>query len=299
MSEMINMKEENFKLISDCDGLKLDVTMFVPKKIKGIVQLSHGMVECKEYYYDFMRYLTTNGYVTIINDHRGHGKSVKSDDDLGYFYDETAEYIVEDLHQITKYVKDKFPGKKVILFGHSMGSLVVRKYIKKYDYEIDKLIVCGSPSENKLAGFGVNLTKIFKKIKGEKYRSNFLNRLSGLPDKDKSWLSKDSDYVNKYMNDKYCSFVFTTNGFMNLTKLMVDVYSKKNWILKNKDLPIFFIAGREDLVIRNEKAWMKSIKFLKDIGYKNIEYKLYDDMRHAIVLEKNKELVYDDIMKFL
>lgn len=293
------MKEENFKLISDCDGLKLDVTMFVPKKIKGIVQLSHGMVECKEYYYDFMRYLTTNGYVTIINDHRGHGKSVKSDDDLGYFYDETAEYIVEDLHQITKYVKDKFPGKKVILFGHSMGSLVVRKYIKKYDYEIDKLIVCGSPSENKLAGFGVNLTKIFKKIKGEKYRSNFLNRLSGLPDKDKSWLSKDSDYVNKYMNDKYCSFVFTTNGFMNLTKLMVDVYSKKNWILKNKDLPIFFIAGREDLVIRNEKAWMKSIKFLKDIGYKNIEYKLYDDMRHAIVLEKNKELVYDDIMKFL
>ena len=293
------MKEENFKLVSDCDGLKLDVTMFVPKKIKGIVQLSHGMVECKEYYYDFMRYLTTNGYVTIINDHRGHGKSVKSDDDLGYFYDETAEYIVEDLHQITKYVKDKFPGKKVILFGHSMGSLVVRKYIKKYDYEIDKLIVCGSPSENKLAGFGVNLTKIFKKIKGEKYRSDFLNRLSGLPDKDKSWLSKDSDYVNKYMNDKYCSFVFTTNGFMNLTKLMVDVYSKKNWVLKNKDLPIFFIAGKEDLVIKNEKAWMKSIKFLKDIGYKNIEYKLYDDMRHAIVLEKNKELVYDDIMKFL
>lgn len=282
------MKEENFKLVSDCDGLKLDVTMFVPKKIKGIVQLSHGMVECKEYYYDFMRYLTTNGYVTIINDHRGHGKSVKSDDDLGYFYDETAEYIVEDLHQITKYVKDKFPGKKVILFGHSMGSLVVRKYIKKYDYEIDKLIVCGSPSENKLAGFGVNLTKIFKKIKGEKYRSDFLNRLSGLPDKDKSWLSKDSDYVNKYMNDKYCSFVFTTNGFMNLTKLMVDVYSKKNWVLKNKDLPIFFIAGKEDLVIKNEKAWMKSIKFLKDIGYKNIEYKLYDDMRHAIVLEKNK-----------
>ncbi len=293
------MKEENFKLVSDCDGLKLDVTMFVPKKIKGIVQLSHGMVECKEYYYDFMRYLTTNGYVTIINDHRGHGKSVKSDDDLGYFYDETAEYIVEDLHQITKYVKDKFPGKKVILFGHSMGSLVVRKYIKKYDYEIDKLIVCGSPSENKLAGFGVNLTKIFKKIKGEKYRSDFLNRLSGLPDKDKSWLSKDSNYVNKYMNDKYCSFVFTTNGFMNLTKLMVDVYSKKNWVLKNKDLPIFFIAGKEDLVIKNEKAWMKSIKFLKDIGYKNIEYKLYDDMRHAIVLEKNKELVYDDIMKFL
>ena len=293
------MKEENFKLVSDCDGLKLDVTMFVPKKIKGIVQLSHGMVECKEYYYDFMRYLTTNGYVTIINDHRGHGKSVKSDDDLGYFYDETAEYIVEDLHQITKYVKDKFPGKKVILFGHSMGSLVLRKYIKKYDYEIDKLIVCGSPSENKLAGFGVNLTKIFKKIKGEKYRSDFLNRLSGLPDKDKSWLSKDSDYVNKYMNDKYCSFVFTTNGFMNLTKLMVDVYSKKNWVLKNKDLPIFFIAGKEDLVIKNEKAWMKSIKFLKDIGYKNIEYKLYDDMRHAIVLEKNKELVYDDIMKFL
>jgi len=293
------MKKENFKIKSDADGLELDVTMFIPNHIKGIVQLSHGMVECKEYYYDFMEYLTKKGYVTIINDHRGHGHSVKNEEDLGYFYDETSDYIVEDLHQITKYVKDKYPNYKLILFGHSMGSLVVRKYIKKYDYEIDKLIVCGSPSNNKLVGLGLFLTKAFKKIKGDKYRSNFINRLSGLPDKDKSWLSTDEEYVNNYINDKYCSYIFTTNGFINLTKLLMSVYSKKGWVLKNKELPIFFIAGEDDIVIRNKKMWMKSIEFLKSLGYKNIIYKLYPGMRHAIVLEKNKKLVYEDIIKFI
>ena len=72
------MREENIKIKSLYDGLELDTKLFIPKgKIIGIVQLSHGMVEDKKYYYHFMKYLTKNGFVTIINDHRGHGLSMK------------------------------------------------------------------------------------------------------------------------------------------------------------------------------------------------------------------------------
>lgn len=56
-------------------------------EIKGIVQISHGMAENKERYVDFMEFLAQNGYVSMIHDHRGHGKSVIQKDDLGYFYD--------------------------------------------------------------------------------------------------------------------------------------------------------------------------------------------------------------------
>lgn len=296
---VIHMQEENFKIKSKCDELEIDVMMFIPKKVKGIIQFSHGMVEHKEYYYDFMKFFTKKGYVTIINDHRGHGKSVMSDDDLGYMNDEKGEYIVEDLHQISEYVKNRFPNKELILFGHSMGSLVVRKYIKKYDYEISKLIVCGSPSINPLAKFGIFLSKLYSKIRGEKYRSNFLNGLSGLPVNNKDWLSTDKEYVNEYVNDKYCSFIFTTNGFINLTSMLNDVYSKDGWILKNKELPILFIAGADDPVIKNKKLYLKSINYLKNIGYSNIEYKLYNGMRHALMFETNKELIYKDVLNFI
>ena len=73
------MREENLIINSESDNLQISVTIFIPEtELKGIVQISHGMAEHKERYYDFMRFLTNNGYVTIINDHRGHGKSVKS-----------------------------------------------------------------------------------------------------------------------------------------------------------------------------------------------------------------------------
>lgn len=66
-------------------------------------------------------------------------------------------------------MKEQYPNKPVVLFGHSMGSMVVRKYIKKYDDEIDKLIICGSPSKNKYAKVGLNTAKLVEKLKGEKY----------------------------------------------------------------------------------------------------------------------------------
>ena len=291
------MKKENFKIESKCDGLELDVMLFIPDKINGIVQLSHGMVERKEYYYGFMEYLAQNGYASIIHDHRGHGKSVKDKDDYGYFYDETSDFIVEDVYQITEYLKERFKGKEIILLGHSMGSLVVRKYIKKYDNKIDKLIVCGSPSINNMTDFGLLLCRIVKLFKGERYRSKLINKMV-LPSKC-NWLSNDLDYVNEYRKDKLCGFIFTTNGFINLMKLLKSVYSKKNWELNNKKLNILFIAGEDDPIIKSEKLYLKSINFLKGVGYKNVSYKLYPNMKHALLLEKEKDIVYEDIMKYI
>ena len=293
------MDIDRFNLESKCDGLMLFVTMYIPKgKIKGIVQFAHGMVEHQVYYYDFMKYLCEKGYLCVINDHRGHGISTRKLDDLGYFYEEKGDYIVEDLHQITEYVKDRYKGLDVYLFGHSMGSLVVRKYIKKYDKDVKKVILCGSPSRKRIASFGLFLCKIFKLFRGERYRSRFLNGLVLTNDTSNKWLTTNDNYIEQYKNDKYCNYVFTVNGFINLIKMMIDVYSNKGWVLSNKDLEIYFIAGRDDMIIGNEKKFIKSINFLKNIGYNNITYKLYDNCRHAVFMD-NPDEVYKDTLHFI
>ena len=56
-----------------------------------------------------MKYLSENGYICVIHDHRGHGASVKNKRDLGYFYTEDINYIIDDLYQKTKYIKNKYP----------------------------------------------------------------------------------------------------------------------------------------------------------------------------------------------
>ena len=304
------MKKSEITILSKCDQLPLSVAIFIPEtEIKGIVQISHGMSEHKGRYYNFMEYLANQGYIAIINDHRGHGKSVKKKDDLGYFYDNTSEFIVEDLHQITLFIKEKYPNKKIILLGHSMGSMVVRKYIKKYDSDIDKLIICGSPSKNSLVDVGIFITHFMEIFLGDRHRSNFLQTLALKKNNHKvenkntaslnAWVCTNPESVKLYDYDELCGFTFTLNGFENLFKLMKDIYDENGWSMKNKDLPIFFIAGSDDPIIVSKDKWLESQNFLKILGYTNVKGKLYPNLRHELLNEKNNQEIYNDIIKFI
>jgi len=302
------MKVQEIRMISKCDNLPISVMTFIPEgEIKGIFQIAHGMCEHKERYYNFMEYLTNKGYITIINDHRGHGESVRNRNDLGYFYDETGKFIVEDLHQITEYIKGLYPDKEVTLLGHSMGSMVVRNYIKNYDSEIKELIVCGSPSENRLIDLALMLVEVKKIFQGERHRSKMLQRLALKKNNqkfkndrsDNSWICSDKTTVEVYEHNDLCGFTFTINGFKNLFKLLKRTYNKKGWKVQNKDLPILFIAGSDDPIIGNKDKWLNSQDFMKRLGYKNVIGKLYPGLRHEILNEKSNEEIYKDILNFI
>lgn len=295
---------EDIILTSKVDNLNLGVTIISPKEEpKAIVQLSHGMCEHKERYIDFMNYLSNLGYICIINDHRGHGASVKCEDDLGYFYENGYEAIVEDLHQVTEFIKNKYEKKPLYLLGHSMGSLVVRSYIQKYDYELSGLIISGSPSENIGSKFGVKIVNLMSSIKGDHFRSKFINKCSfgGFNSKIKGatceneWLCNDKKIVDEFNNDNLCGFIFTLNGFYNLFSLMNKVYSKKGWKVINKKLPIWFISGEEDPCMISKNKFIKSTQLLKEVGYENVTYTLYKNMRHEILNEKEKFKVFNDV----
>lgn len=292
---------ENIKIKSKADGLVLDVLMIAPKgDIKGIVQISHGMEEHKGRYVPFMQFLAENGYVAVIHDHRGHGQSVNSKEDLGYFYEEKAEAVVEDLHQVAMFIKEKYPDKNLTLLGHSMGSMIVRKYMKKYDDLVDKVIICGSPSRNSFVDLGLFGIKIMKIFRGERYRSEFCQNLFlGKKAKKNEWICADEGVVSKFDDDELCGFTFTLNGFQNLLYLMKDIYSRNGWQVKNQDLPILFIAGADDRIIVSEKKWLESQEFLRSLGYESVDKILYSGMRHEVLNEKNKDVVWMDIHKWI
>lgn len=301
------MEQKTFKIASNADGLLLDVLEVIPDiPYKGIVQFAHGMAENKERYLDFMNYLAQHGFVCIIHDHRGHGKSVQSKEDLGYFYDDDGEDIVEDVHQVLLHVKNEFPDLPVTLFGHSMGSLVVRKFIKKYDSEISKLIVCGAVGNNPMTKAGLGLVVLLEKVKGDRYRSekiadmatgNYDELFDG--DLKNRWISANEDNVDFFNNHELCGFTFTLNGFKNLFHLVKDTYDKEGWGMKNKNLPILFVAGKDDPVTLGQEKWEEGQQFLRDAGYTNVSGKMYEGMRHEILNEKDKNLVYEDILDFL
>jgi alpha-beta hydrolase superfamily lysophospholipase len=149
------------------------------------------------------------------------------------------------------------------------------------------------------------MAKTISLFKGERYRSALLAKLStGNGDKNfpsegkNAWLTRDKTVVDAYNADPHCNFTFTCNGFLNLFKLMQHTYDKKAYALKNKTLPIFFIAGSDDPVIVSAEKWQNAQQFLREIGYENVSGKLYHQMRHEIHNEFGKEEVYADIIRF-
>lgn len=274
--------------------------------VKGVIQIAHGMAEYSNRYAEFAKVLAENGYAVFINDHLGHGKSVASKDDLGYFGEDGVNNLVEDMKKVTELAKQEYPELPFILFGHSMGSFLARAYTAKYGRFLSGAIYCGTSGPNPAAGMGISLAKYLEKTKGDHHRSNFLNSIAfGSYNKrtDKrtafDWLSRNEAEVDKYIADDMCGFCFTTNGFRTLFSVLKQV-SAPSWYKKVPDnLPILLIAGSNDPVGEYGKGVTRVFEDLKNSGHSNTLMKLYPDARHELLNEINKEEVMSDIVEWV
>lgn len=292
---------------STFDETQLHVLIAKPQgEAKAIIQIAHGMCEYIERYEGMMEFFTARGYVVAGNDHRGHKGSVKDDADLGYFYDKTGTAIVEDMVAVTKHLKELYPGLPVYLFGHSMGSMVARCYMQTHEELIDKVVLCGAPAKNALAGLAIFLTDVVTLFCGDRHLSKLLFALSLGPAEKQfaaegstSWLSKNQENVKDYLADDYCGFMFTTNGFRNLFCLLKKTYEKKRYALQKPNMPVYFMAGADDPIIVSPKAWEEEMAFLRGVGYTDVSGKLYEGLRHELLKEKESEQIMEELLVFL
>ncbi len=296
------MTIKDFTVTSEYDGLSLRLTAVEADETLGVVLLNHGMAEHRKRYLPFIEYLAKNGFTCIINDHRGHGKSVLSSEDLGYF---DADALISDMKQINSLAREMYPEKPIYLFGHSMGSLAVRAYIRLYDNTVNGLIVCGSPSENKAVGVAKLLCALIEKSKGDRHRSKLLYSLSiGAYEKSfikegkLAWLCSIKEVQDSYENDRLCGFPFTVRGYKALFTLMESAYNKKGRALKNKLLPVLFISGQKDPCLVNLKQFNAAVENIR-AQYPNTHSILYENQRHEILNSDVKEQVYEDVLNTL
>ncbi|MBU5317019.1 lysophospholipase [Clostridium bornimense] len=300
-------KRFNFSIVDD-EGVKINCYKWIPEgEIKGVVQISHGMLETILRYDDFASYLSDGGYAVYGHDHRGHGKTAESKDKLGHLDKDDFEWLVKDVHLITEEIKRDYKDKKIILLGHSMGSFVAQRYIQLYSNDIDALILSGSngkpPKATRIgkliSGCGVCIFggskrgKIINKITFGSYNK----RLEGRTELD--WLCSDSKEVDKYINDPYCGGIPTVSFFNELFKGLLTINKKGNFDIVRKDLPVYIFAGDKDPVGMRGKGIINLYNNLKEIGIKDVTYKLYKDGRHEMLNEINKKDVYIDIFRWI
>lgn len=273
---------------------------------KAVLQLAHGMRGCKERYAPLMEYMAANGIACVANDHRGHGASVREAKDRGYMYSGGHEALVADMKMVTDWAHWAFPDLPLYLLGHSMGSLAARTYLKKYDTAITGLIVCGSPSWNPYVPVWHPFIRLIARFKDGRIHMNIMSRLASFmynrrfssegPD---AWLCSDPDSRKAFADNPLCKYNFTANAVDALLNLMTETYSVQGWSVGNPDLPIYFISGADDPCMRSEACFHESAQLMADMGYKEVSSALFTGMRHELLNEVKKEMVWEDVLQHL
>lgn len=305
------MQEKTFKFTD-----RLGQSIFVynwrtdkKKASKAVIQIAHGMQEHAERYREFARFLADNNINVYANDHRGHGKTAGSEDNLGYFADENGWYtVVENMFELTTIIKEENPGLPVFLLGHSMGSFLARTYIYTYPEQLDGVILSATGGDPGLIGkIGITLAKREVKTRGGKTKSTFLHNLTCgdfnkkfKPNRtDYDWLTRDYRIVDKYIKDPFCGGIFTARFYYDLIYGVNEIHKKSNIEKIPEDLPVYMFSGEMDPLGNFGKAVTQLYKTYKKAGISDVEYKLYKKGRHEMFNEINKEEVYTDLLEWV
>lgn len=284
---------------------KIKTSIYRPVEPKAAILIIHGMCEHRKRYDDFARFLCNNGYGVITYDQLGHGESM--DDTFGYFGQNGWNNLIVTANSLVNTLKEEFKDVPYYIFAHSMGSIVARSYIKKFDDKIDGLILSGAPCYQK----GTNFAKLYVDticlVKGDKKTDNSLKKIieGGFnakikdPKTDIDWLSFNEQNIENYANDPLCGGHFTNRGYHDLVSGLIDIHKYKEYQCKNPDLPILFMAGEFDPCTGFKQGVEDSIKTLEKAGYHDITKCIYHNSRHEILNDNDAVQVYDDCLTWL
>ena len=116
------MLKKEFYFPSSDGQTQIHVIQWFPEAgVKAVLQISHGMVEYIDRYDEFARYLAERGFCVVGHDHLGHGRSVQSQEYLGYFHEEKGnQYVISDIHRLRKMTEKEYPGVPYFMMGHSI-----------------------------------------------------------------------------------------------------------------------------------------------------------------------------------
>ncbi len=285
------------------DGMKVYATVQQPKtEAIGHIHLLHGMAEHSGRYRSTADYFTDRGYIVTAYDHRGHGRTAEMNGKRGHFAVENGFHrVVEDTFEVTKHMKQLYPTNQFILFGHSMGSFIARRFIQVYGDRVDATVLSGTGDDVGLARKGgQGLAHLLGRRNGYGEPNPFLdslvfgrfNQSIKNPITKFDWISKNNELVFSYLSDEYCGFVPTTQFFLDLFDGLGVIHDPKEIAQIPKEMPILLFAGTEDPVGNYGKALWKVAKQYDDAKIEDVTVLLFEGGRHELIGDsKRKEVI--------
>jgi alpha-beta hydrolase superfamily lysophospholipase len=288
-------------------GTKLFVYRWLPDgAAKAVVQIAHGLAEHAGRYARLAEALTAAGYAVYADDHRGHGRTVKSSADLGFFAERDGwNKCVDDLWQLNRRIAADHPGLPIILLGHSMGSFMAQQFIAEHGDALAGTVLSGSGGKpDPLAAVGRLVARIERLRLGQRGRSALLLAFSfGAFNKafqpartPYDWLSRDAAEVDKYIADPLCGFPATVQLWIDMLDALGRIADPAAQARIPKQLPIYVMSGANDPVGGMTRSLQQLLGAYQTAGLTRLSHKFYPDGRHEMFNETNRDEVTRDLI---
>jgi alpha-beta hydrolase superfamily lysophospholipase len=273
------------------DGLEIVGYRWDPAgQPRGAVQLTHGMGEHVQRYSALAGTLTDGGLVVYGQDHRGHGATARSADELGQLGPDGWTQLVEDIDLLVSRIYDEQPGLPLVLLAHSMGSFAVQQYLLDYSGRVDAVVLTGTTALDLLEP----ALDLDKPIDLAAFNAAFEPARTEF-----DWLSRDEAVVDAYLADPRCGFGIDTDAAKAMFAGARRMADPDQVAAIRPDLPVYIAAGELDPVNANLALLNVLADRYRAAGLTDVTVRTYPGARHEILNETNRDEVVASILDWI
>lgn len=250
--------------------------VWAPESPRGAVAIIHGYGEHSGRYRDFSAWLSSHGWLVAACDLPGHGRSPGRRGYIRSFSDYLAavDALLAEVHRAAP----------VFLLGHSLGGLIVVRYLEQGPQAVSGLIL-SSPF------FGLAMpVPAWKRV-----LALMLSRLwpaASLPSGIKpEELSHDPKVVEAYREDPLVHRIATARWFAEVSAAQAAALREASQIR----VPVLIIQGEEDRL--TEVAATR--RFAARCRAPDLTFRLYGGLYHETLNELGRERVWGDVLEWL
>jgi alpha-beta hydrolase superfamily lysophospholipase len=256
---------------------------------RAVVLISHGLGEHSARYGRLAAALNAAGFEVYAHDHRGHGRSVRSPEELGHFGPDGWNALVDDLVTVGEAIDARGDGVPRVLLGHSLGSFAAQHYLLDHSADIAAAVLTGTSAIDVIFG-ALDADTSLDRMPGNE-------AFEGRTDFD--WLSRDADEVDLYIADPTCGFAADADAVADMTAAAKQPVEGD--VLRNirPDLPILLMSGSADLLSGAMALVELVAERYRDAGVRDVTVIGYQDARHEIFNETNRDEVTSDLVAWL
>src|SRR6185312_13617403 len=261
-------------------------------KIRGVVQIAHGLGEHIGRYAELADILARAEFVVYGNDHRGHGLTAKPTGSFGDFGQGGFDQLVKDMATLRYLAKNEYPGKPYILLGHGMGSFAAQQFILDHSRSIDGLVLSGSGALDCLA-------RTVQDVPAGEDPMKLMNASFEPGRTPFDWLSRDEDEVDTFINDPLCFPSLSASSMESFVDAFPRLADPTAIRTVRADLPIYIFSGSDDPVGGKLEGVRVLIDRYHSAGIASIAHDFYTGGRHEILHELNRREVIANLLVWL